>query len=313
MSGINQPESRLTGEEGVHRRKEKRTEAGLVDEAAIFASPLPITGDRKTTTRVELWVSAADNGRCNSAKSDAHFQSWYVYYIGNSGLGPFNFAISAWQNLLYLAGWDPAFPGRSTPCGAGGELHQASTRPRTDSAKGQTVISLRLGQSDQVSVADQDSRQDADSSQLDRVDYERAVFRDSGGVVPYGGISRGLRCMEAAHHHRIHHSRLGSQLRMVGRDDAGQVGHTACVSAMYKLTPRWQIGTALYILGLISYQGALTCTFSHCARLMALADDQSGPPPSPVSHGIYPRSKRARRSWRDTRYRKRHCTQRCRR
>jgi hypothetical protein len=44
-----------------------------------------------------------------------------VYYIGNSGLGPFNFAISAWQNLLYQAGWDPAFPGRSTACGSGGE------------------------------------------------------------------------------------------------------------------------------------------------------------------------------------------------
>ena len=25
---------------------------------------------------------------------------------------------------------------------------------------------------------------------------------------------------------------------------------------------RWQVGTALYILGLISYQGALTCTYS---------------------------------------------------
>lgn len=52
-------------------------------------------------------------------------QSWYVYYIGNSGLGPFNFAISAWQNLLYQAGWDPAFPGRGTACGAGGESYFA--------------------------------------------------------------------------------------------------------------------------------------------------------------------------------------------
>jgi hypothetical protein len=30
--------------------------SSLVDEAALFASPLPLTGDRKTTTRVELWV-----------------------------------------------------------------------------------------------------------------------------------------------------------------------------------------------------------------------------------------------------------------
>ena len=27
----------------------------LVDEATLFASPLPITGERKTTTRKELW------------------------------------------------------------------------------------------------------------------------------------------------------------------------------------------------------------------------------------------------------------------
>jgi hypothetical protein len=35
--------------------------------------------------------------------------------------GPFNFAISAWQNLLYLAGYDPAFPAGTVACGAGGE------------------------------------------------------------------------------------------------------------------------------------------------------------------------------------------------
>ncbi len=28
------------------------------DEAALFASPLPIVGDRKTTTRREIWVSS---------------------------------------------------------------------------------------------------------------------------------------------------------------------------------------------------------------------------------------------------------------
>ncbi|WVF68804.1 hypothetical protein IAT40_003576 [Kwoniella sp. CBS 6097] len=75
--------------------------ARITDQATLFASPLPIVGQRKTTTRKELW-------------------SWYFYYVGNSGLGPFNFAISAWQNLLYLAGWDPAFPRGTVPCGDGG-------------------------------------------------------------------------------------------------------------------------------------------------------------------------------------------------
>jgi hypothetical protein len=31
-------------------------ESASIDEATLFASPLPITGERKTTTRVELWV-----------------------------------------------------------------------------------------------------------------------------------------------------------------------------------------------------------------------------------------------------------------
>lgn len=39
---------------------------------------------RYTTTRRELW-------------------SYYAYYIGNSGLGPFNFAPSQLQNLLSIA------------------------------------------------------------------------------------------------------------------------------------------------------------------------------------------------------------------
>ena len=31
----------------------------VTDEATLFASPLPITGERKTTTRKELWVGLA--------------------------------------------------------------------------------------------------------------------------------------------------------------------------------------------------------------------------------------------------------------
>jgi hypothetical protein len=33
-------------------------ESSHVSDIDLFASPLPITGERKTTTRVELWVSA---------------------------------------------------------------------------------------------------------------------------------------------------------------------------------------------------------------------------------------------------------------
>lgn len=32
---------------------------GMSDEAILFASPLPLTGERKTTTRKELWVGSS--------------------------------------------------------------------------------------------------------------------------------------------------------------------------------------------------------------------------------------------------------------
>ncbi|PIL35431.1 MFS general substrate transporter [Ganoderma sinense ZZ0214-1] len=55
---------------------------------------------RWTTTRVELWA-------------------FYVYYIGNNGLSGFNFGPSQFQNLLFLAGYDPSHPPFTAACGAG--------------------------------------------------------------------------------------------------------------------------------------------------------------------------------------------------
>lgn len=52
------------------------------------------------TTRKELWA-------------------FYLYYVGNNGLSGFNFGPSQFQNLLYLAGYDPSQPPFSTPCGDG--------------------------------------------------------------------------------------------------------------------------------------------------------------------------------------------------
>jgi hypothetical protein len=42
----------------IDARDEKEVLEVVPDEAALFASPLPITGERKTTTRTELWVGA---------------------------------------------------------------------------------------------------------------------------------------------------------------------------------------------------------------------------------------------------------------
>ncbi|VDB85671.1 unnamed protein product [Peniophora sp. CBMAI 1063] len=41
---------------------------------------------------------------------------FYLYYIGNNGLSGFNFGPSQFQNLLYLAGYDPAFPAFTQAC-----------------------------------------------------------------------------------------------------------------------------------------------------------------------------------------------------
>ncbi|KAJ6507843.1 MFS general substrate transporter [Mycena vitilis] len=59
------------------------------------------TDTRLTTTRVELWA-------------------YYLYYIGNNGLSGFNFGPSQFQNLLFLAGYDPTQPPFTAPCGDNG-------------------------------------------------------------------------------------------------------------------------------------------------------------------------------------------------
>ena len=74
--------------------------------------------DWSTTSRRELW-------------------SFYLYYVvrfllfffdvvlcpiepkGNNGLSGFNFGPSQFQNLLYLAGYDPSHPPFAKPCGSG--------------------------------------------------------------------------------------------------------------------------------------------------------------------------------------------------
>lgn len=56
---------------------------------------------RWTTTKAELW-------------------SYYLYYVGNNGLSGFNFGPSQFQNLLFLAGYDPTQPPFTAPCGDNG-------------------------------------------------------------------------------------------------------------------------------------------------------------------------------------------------
>lgn len=68
--------------------------AHVMEDEKDYISP-------RTTTRKELW-------------------SYYLYYIGNNGLSGFNFGPSQFQNLLFLAGYDPTAPPFSVPCGING-------------------------------------------------------------------------------------------------------------------------------------------------------------------------------------------------
>ncbi|KAF7773380.1 hypothetical protein Agabi119p4_5547 [Agaricus bisporus var. burnettii] len=74
----------------------------IEEEKAEAEQVIAVPTDKKntTTTRRELW-------------------SYYIYYIGNNGLSGFNYGPSQFQNLLFLAGYDPSQAPFTTPCGTG--------------------------------------------------------------------------------------------------------------------------------------------------------------------------------------------------
>jgi hypothetical protein len=86
-------------------QKQDEKSIALDVETSVDNSPAePPSGNLSagwTTTRLELW-------------------SFYLYYVGNNGLSGFNFGPSQFQNLLYLAGYDPSEPPYDTPCGDNG-------------------------------------------------------------------------------------------------------------------------------------------------------------------------------------------------
>ncbi|TRM55246.1 autophagy-related protein 22-like protein [Schizophyllum amplum] len=76
--------------------EETKAEAQVADAVTIDGSE----ETKWTTSRWELW-------------------SYYVFYIGNSGLAGFNYGPSQFQNLLFLAGYDPSAAPGELPCGDG--------------------------------------------------------------------------------------------------------------------------------------------------------------------------------------------------
>lgn len=138
-------------------------------------------------------------------------------------MGPFNFAISAWQNLLYLAGTDPA---TGAACGDGGEYPQLSSARvhwlTTDcvlTAYGSTrsvnsIVLITNG----ISFA-----------------LQAALFLIMGSMADYGSWRPHITTFFTL-------LAWGVSFGWLGVMDPS----------------KWQAGTALYILGLIGYQGALT-------------------------------------------------------
>ncbi|KAH9003152.1 MFS general substrate transporter [Lactarius hatsudake] len=147
----------------------------------IEGSQVTVSGDQglwTTTSRRELWC-------------------FYLYYVGNNGLSGFNFGPSQFQNLLYLAGYDPSHPPFSAPC-----------------ASVNSIVLLTNG----ISFA-----------------IQAVLLLTIGGWADYGTWRPNITIFFTV-------LAIGVSFAWLGVEDPSQ----------------WRTGVALYVLGLISYQGALT-------------------------------------------------------
>ncbi|KAH7930161.1 MFS general substrate transporter [Leucogyrophana mollusca] len=145
-----------------------------------------------TTTRVELW-------------------SFYLYYVGNNGLSGFNFGPSQFQNLLFLAGYDPSEPPFVAPCASG----TGCVLPYLGKARDiNSIVLLTNG----ISFA-----------------IQAALLLMIGAWADYGRWRPNITIVFTA-------VAVAVSLAWLGVEDPS----------------RWRAGVALYVLGLIAYQGSLT-------------------------------------------------------
>ncbi|KAI9463268.1 MFS general substrate transporter [Lactarius psammicola] len=145
-----------------------------------------------TTSRRELWC-------------------FYLYYVGNNGLSSFNFGPSQFQNLLYLAGYDPSHPPFSAPCGRDTEC----VLPYLGRVRNvNSIVLLTNG----ISFA-----------------IQAVLLLTIGGWADYGTWRPNITIFFTL-------LAVGVSFAWLGVEDPSQ----------------WRTGVALYVLGLISYQGALT-------------------------------------------------------
>ncbi|KAL5522451.1 hypothetical protein ACEPAG_8467 [Sanghuangporus baumii] len=148
--------------------------------------------DKWVTTKRELWA-------------------FYVFYIGNNGLSGFNFGPSQFQNLLFLAGYDPAQPPFSAPCGSdtGCVLPFLGVLRDINS-----IVLVTNGMSFAI---------------------QAVLFLMIGAWADYGRWRPNITIFFTV-------LAVAVSFAWLGVEDAS----------------KWKAGVALYILGLITYQGALT-------------------------------------------------------
>lgn len=93
-------------------------EALLEEEQIVRLDNTPCS----TTTKKGLWcecfpylnrfpqevrASELQLTDCMHPSRPSQLPAYYLYYVGRTGIGPYSFASTQFQNLIYLAGWDP--------------------------------------------------------------------------------------------------------------------------------------------------------------------------------------------------------------
>ncbi|KAI0067287.1 MFS general substrate transporter [Artomyces pyxidatus] len=208
--------------------------------------------DRKVS--VELDITDVDN---KSTKETGALNEWtttrrelwcfYLYYVGNNGLSGFNFGPSQFQNLLYLAGYDPSQPPFSAPCGSDtGCVLPYLGRVRDINS----IVLLTNG----ISFA-----------------IQAVLLLMIGAWADYGRWRPNITIFFTL-------VAVGVSFAWLGVEDPSQ----------------WRAGVALYILGLITYQGSLTfwtAAFPGLARnlpdVQESADDAREGKKPPEAHTQY--------------------------
>ncbi|KAF8271174.1 autophagy-related protein 22-like protein [Lactarius quietus] len=169
---------------------------GLSPQVGEQTSDVAASGGKglwTTTSRRELW-------------------SFYLYYIGNNGLSGFNFGPSQFQNLLFLAGYDPSHPPFIAPCGSG-----TNACCPIWAVLGTAINSIVL-LTNGISFA-----------------IQAVLLLTIGGWADYGTWRPNITIFFTL-------MAVGVSFAWLAVEDPSQ----------------WRTGVVLYVLGLISYQGALT-------------------------------------------------------